>query len=945
MSASYLSLLSLSLADKLALLQSNTHGNYSPSRTVSQIAYALKISAVENGKFNKEIEAVIDFLLGDINGSGTITALSARQAEQKLEEIPDLKNTAKKISVICVSHAHIDMNWMWGYQETAAITVDTFRTILDLMKEYPDFTYSQSQASVYKIIEDHDPDMLEEIKARIKEGRWEVTASTWVETDKNMPNGESLARHILYTKRYLSKLLDIKPDSMQLDFEPDTFGHNLTVPEILNKGGVKYYYHCRAFDGESAYKWQSRNGAQIIVWKDPWWYNSEINYDTFFDMPNFCSKYKTDVILKVYGVGNHGGGPTRRDVERISDMSTWPIMPSIKFGSYHEFFKRLEAQSDNLPVINHELNFVFTGCYTSQSRIKLSNRISEDRLYEAEAFSAAAAIFSGKSKAKSFESAWQKVLFNHFHDIITGSGVIDTREYAMGEFQKVLAAAQTNTTNALREIASRIDTSSIEVEYDKNSLSEGGGVGYATEHASGFKFPQTERGNGKVRIFHLFNPTEFERESPVEINVWDWYYDTNRISIKDSEGNKSEHKITVNQSGYWGHSYFRVAFTAKIPALGYATYILTEEPRGELNLAADSGGRLDYFSDDNIILENSRIKATFTNNMTLHELLDKKTGKKLYSPQCSLRFIQENNIHGMTSWRVGPRMNAEDLNGSRNVKVHDHNLWGIKKWVRYEIKFKNSKVNVCVVLDDNSKTLRFEITADWHEVGNHEAGIPQLSFFTQLQNGKTSSYRYDIPFGTIDREEKQHDMPGNSYAVSLPQTNEDLPVMLATDSKYGFRTADNSISVNLIRSSYDPDPYPEYGVHHMVIGVAIPDDLQNQTLSKIRDELVHPTAYISGTKHTGELPLAASLFKLSGDVILSAVKTAEDSKDGKTIIIRLYDANGKGSTATLDFAKEIAKASVVDLNEIYKKPLKINGSSVSLDVPAYEVITISAEFK
>jgi len=168
--------------------------------------------------------------------------------------------------------------------------------------------------------------------------------------------------------------------------------------------------------------------------------------------------------------------------------------------------------------------------------------------------------------------------------------------------------------------------------------------------------------------------------------------------------------------------------------------------------------------------------------------------------------------------------------------------------------------------------------------------------------------------------------------------------MVVTDTKYGFRTNDSSIMVNLIRSSYDPDPYPEYGVHHISIGVAIPEDLDNKTLSKIRDEFVHPISFASGTKHAGSLPLDASLFKLSGDVILSAVKTAEDSKDGKTAIIRLYDANGKGSTAKLDFAADIANASITDLNETSRKPLAISGKSVSVDIAAYEVVTLAVDF-
>ena len=935
--------LHVSLADKLALLKAKTSGSYYASRITSQIGYALKISAVNDKKYDSRIEPVMDFLIDDIEKNGVITISAAKDAEKQLEF---MSAPAKELTVICVSHAHIDMNWMWGFQETAAITVDTFRTILDLMNEYPEFTFSQSQASVYKIIEEYAPDMLDEIKTRIKEGRWEVTASTWVETDKNMPNGESLARHILYTKRYLSKLLDIKPDSMQLDFEPDTFGHNWTVPEILSKGGVKYYYHCRAFDDETIYKWQSRNGAQVIVYKDPIWYNSDINYDSFFDMPNYAKKYGTDVMLKVYGVGDHGGGPTRRDAEIISDMMTWTVMPNIKFGTYHEFFKKLETYADNFPTVNQELNFIFTGCYTSQSRIKTATRISEDRLYEAETICAAAAVMSGKPYTKSFAKAWEKALFNHFHDIITGSGVIDTREYAMGEFQKTLAAANTNVTNALRVITSKIDTSPIELETDKHTVSEGGGVGYSVEYERGFKFPQTERGNGKTRIFHLFNSTEFDRGTPSEITVWDWNYDINRLSVNDSDGNPAEWKLTQGNSGYWGHNFFKIAVMTKVPALGYATYILTEEPRGDISITAESTGRKDYFSDDNIILENNRIKAVFTHNMILLSLLDKKTNKELKCYGGGLNYVQEDDVNGMTSWRVGPRMNEESLNSKYNVRVYEQSLGGIRKWVQYDINFKNSKANVKVSLDENSKTLKFDIIADWHEVGKHPAGIPQLNFSVKWDSDNNpKKYRYDIPFGNIDRDEKQFDMPGNSYAVALPSSSKDLPVMVAADTKYGFRSIDNSITVNLIRSSYNPDPYPEYGVHYISIGVAIPDDTQNQTLSKIRDEFIHPTAVISGTKHSGNLPLNASLFKLSGDVILSAVKTAEDSSDGKTMIIRLYDANGKGSAATVDFNKDIIKANIVDLNETNPKPVEISGNTVSVNVPAYEVVTLAVEFR
>ena len=164
-------------------------------RIVSQLNYAANLSRALDGKYAQEVKDAILWLCDAVHADGdVITKASALKAEQMLLS---LSADAKACRVHSVAHAHIDMNWMWGYQETVAVTVDTFRTVLNLMKEYPALTFGQSQASTYEIIETYAPYMLDEIKQRIREGRWEVTASTWVETDKNMASGESLARHIL----------------------------------------------------------------------------------------------------------------------------------------------------------------------------------------------------------------------------------------------------------------------------------------------------------------------------------------------------------------------------------------------------------------------------------------------------------------------------------------------------------------------------------------------------------------------------------------------------------------------------------------------------------------------------------------------------------------------------------------------------------------------------
>ncbi|MDR1440685.1 MAG: alpha-mannosidase, partial [Clostridiales bacterium] len=528
----------MTLFDKAETLRGKAGESYWASRIASQIGYALKLSAASGGRHDGAIERAIRPLAGSLEENGAITAAAARQAERALSV---LSPAAKELKIICAAHAHIDMNWQWGYQETAALTIETFRTVLDLMREYPAMTFSQSQASVYEIVEKHDREMLGEIRALVREGRWEVTASTWVEADKNMPNGESMARHILYAKSYLSRLLGISPDALQLDFEPDTFGHSMLVPEILSKGGVKYYYHCRGHDKEWLYKWQAPSGASVLACREPMWYGGPASYDMLLDAPQWCARYGVDAMLKVYGVGDHGGGPTRRDIEIIADMMEWPVMPTIKFGTFHEFFGLIERHAAKLPVVTGELNFIQTGCYTSQGRIKMANRIAEDRLYAAEAVCAAASALSQKSYAESFRKAWENTLFSQFHDILPGSCINETREYAMGRFQDTLAAANINIASAMRGIAAQIDTSAVELEFDRLATSEGAGAGLWMSQASGcwvlpgspgYRFPQTERGNGKARIYHIFNPTAFDREGPAEIAVWDWPYDLGRISVE-----------------------------------------------------------------------------------------------------------------------------------------------------------------------------------------------------------------------------------------------------------------------------------------------------------------------------------------------------------------------------------------------------------------------------
>lgn len=958
--------------DQYNLLKKEAYTNYWAKRILAQLGFAIKLSKVRNGLCKELIEAALDEVYAEYKEKGAIEKRVAQKVEM---DLMPLSAEAKKHKVICAAHAHIDMNWMWGYQETVALTIDTFRTMLTLMKEYPDFTFSQSQASTYQIIEKYYPKMLEEIKQRIHEGRWEITASTWVETDKNMPSGESLSRHILYTKQYISKLFDVPEESMELDFEPDTFGHNINVPEILTEGKIKYYYHCRGYDGHNIYRWKSPSGSSVLVYREPTWYLGPIEYDMLSYVPEFCDEYKTNLSLKVYGVGDHGGGPTRRDVEMIRDMMNWPIQPTIEFGTFHQFFHELEKDADQFPVVDRELNCVFTGCYTTQTRIKMANRFSEDKLYDAETLSTMAYLdFGNENHVDSYGKAWKKTLFNQFHDIIPGSGVMDTREFAMGEFQKILSYANGNVNSAMSAIASSIDTSAIEVEYDPMSRSEGAGVGYyVTDHEPGkpgmskYSFAQTERGNGKTRIFTLFNALQYDREEVSELTLWDWKGDLERIIITDSSGEEVPFKQVSRTEQYWQHSFVKLVILAKVPAVGYATYILKEKASTDLVKTMDQSPRVDHITDEDLVLENTKVKAVFsTINMKLISLTDKTSGKELVNketPSCFFRYVVEDDVNGMTSWRVGRYTKIVDVNETCPVAIVDSKLTGIRQWIKYQMRIENSNIDATVVLNENSKTLEFVTSIDWHEVGRNKAaagacveydgildmhrvgdvttGIPQIQFVAPFAF-ESNTYRYDIPFGTIDREALRMDVPANSFICALPNQGE-TSLMMVTDNKYGYRGADNTLTVNLIRSSFDPDRYPEYGVHNTRIGVAVCDNTENAGLIQCASEFCHPIYAISNTRHSGVAPMDYSFMKICGNAKVSAFKTTEAGD--RAAIIRLYSTETAEETVKLTFAKPVCGAEYVDLTEkVVSDKTVIDEKSVIITVPAHAIRTIKVRF-
>ncbi len=526
---------------------------------------------------------------------------AVRDAERELAPIGTV---AKTFAISCAGHAHIDMNWLWGWHETVATTIDTFETVLALMDEFPDFIYVQSQASVYQIVLEHHPEMFARIQSRVKEGRWEIVASHWVEGDRNMASGESLCRHLLYTRAFMKKHFNLAPEDITVDWSPDTFGHAHTIPSIDARGGVRHYYMCRSGDAErqAVFWWEGPDGQRVLVNKEILWYNSEVRPASANKLLEFHKKTGSREWLQVFGVGDHGGGPTRRDLRWVGEMNSWPIYPRVRFGTVKAFFAHLETLK-NLPVLKQELNYEFAGCYTTQTSIKKNNRVGEALMAEADAVAAIARAAIGRPvPAATISQGWRDVLFSHFHDILPGSGVRQTREYNSAMFQNIQAAGGQVRTQSLRALARAIDTSAggAFASSDPERL---------TEHVSVALGAGAGRSAGDVslacvvadgpRAAVVFNPTAWSRSEVVRATVWDLDTGPNGRPMRDRQyvARLSDGTVAwaqrLGDGHYWGHHYVDLAFPATVGAHGWTTVSIEEgsAARGPVEGVGQEGER------------------------------------------------------------------------------------------------------------------------------------------------------------------------------------------------------------------------------------------------------------------------------------------------------------------------------------------------------------------
>jgi alpha-mannosidase len=405
---------------------------------------------------------------------------SLRSAQSKLEVLLPYMS---QFSISAVGNSHIDMAWLWPWTETVEVVRNTFGTALQLMREYPDFKFTASTAQAYTWIEEKYPAMFREIQQRVREGRWEVVGGMWVEPDLNMPDGESLVRQIFYGKRYFQRKFGV---DINIGWNPDSFGYNWQLPQIYKRSGIDYFVTQKLLWASEFTKfpyrlfwWVSPDGSRVLTYF-PSDYANDIDP---LKMARDSAKYGPMLwnynggtnsapaggldTMYLYGVGDHGGGPTRLDLDTaLRWQKEGVVFPQIKFSTAAEYFADLEKRKDALkiPTWDGELYFQYhRGVQTTQSEEKRGNRKSEVLILDAEKLASIDTLFGGAYPQREFDDGWKNILFNQFHDILPGSGIHINYVDAARKYAETERVNRDIIRAALTDLAVRINSPGVGV--------------------------------------------------------------------------------------------------------------------------------------------------------------------------------------------------------------------------------------------------------------------------------------------------------------------------------------------------------------------------------------------------------------------------------------------------------------------------------------------------
>lgn len=795
--------------------------------------------------------------------------------DKALEVLSPIDEITRDMCIYMVGHAHIDMNWLWLWPETIDVCKNTFSTMCSLMEEYP-LTFSQSQAAVYYAMQQHHPEVFEKIKQAIKSGRWEPVVSTWTEGDNNMSCGEAIVRSILYGKRYMKQQFGTES---VVGWFPDNFGHPRTLPQIMAKSGIKYYYFARCGNGYPVFWWEAPDGSRVLAYNYGH-YNHNVDFNLPMNVVRFAARTGLEDYMHVYGVGDHGGGPTREMLDTAKQLAAELPSPKIKYTGAREYFDEILRKKQDYPVWSLELNPIFEGCYTTHGDIKRWNRESENLLPTAEKFCSIAANWGFAYPAGAFVNSWRNTCFNQFHDLLCGSAIHGSYDHSRELYEQAVEQAKQALEKSLELIAGQINT----------------------------------KGPGIPIV--VFNSCNWRRTDVVDVPS-PFAGEKTAVKISDADGN-------VYLARSMGD---RLQFTARdVPSLGYKVFWVN---RAQKPLAGS------VKASDNVI-ENQYFRVSIDPLRGVIDSVYDKTNKKELMPKNAsgalLQILLE-KPHGMSAWNIGEISGQQDLIDPGEIVVLDNGP--ARATISFDHNYNSSQIVQEVTLHDDVPRIDIRITADWQEKGGPDKDSPMLkwAFPTQIMSSEAV---FEVPFGWDERPTNGNEMCAINW-IDLP--GEGYGISLLNNCKHGFDLEDGVIRATLLRSAYEPDPIPDVGMHEILLSLyPHAGDWRQAGTVRRGVELNQPLIARVVKPQQGEFPVSRSFLSIDApNIVVTALKRAED---GGAFILRFYETDGKPCTTTITFGLPIKNVVETDLmeNEIGPKT-PVESGRLSVNVGKHEIKT------
>ncbi|MBV6458461.1 MAG: hypothetical protein HONBIEJF_01589 [Fimbriimonadaceae bacterium] len=809
-----------------------------------------------------------------------------RDALQSLGEGPAHTMTA-------VGHAHLDTAWLWPLRITHLKMAHTTANQLRLIERYPEYVFVHSQASQYEWLEQEHPKLLAQVKDAIGTGQWEVLGSMWVEADCNLTGGESLVRQFLYGKRYFRDKLGVETEDMWL---PDVFGYSAALPQILRKFGIKAFFTQKISWNQfnvfphNTFWWQGIDGSRVWTHFSPantYCGNCEPK-ELLFSVKNHKDHARCDHSLYCFGYGDGGGGPTERHIEFLRRARSCGALPEIRAKRKAlDFFREARNKSADLATWAGELYFEYhRGTYTSQAANKLSNRVSEFLLRDAEYLSCFRDDYPKTYPSAELEEAWKLVLLNQFHDIIPGSSVREVYEDSVLDYQRIEAIGEGIVQRALINLGKHFH---LEGRVRPVALFQNA----------------TERSQGSI-------PWE-EDEVPTSLSIGGDHLPVQLVEEFDER---------------------KIIFPIPREALGTVMVADLGNQPPNARFRAKAGTRR---------LENDQFSVRFDSNGNITSItsLDDRP-MEFIAPGKLGNVFQLLDDHPLfwSAWDVDiyAQETVRELLKSDSFEIVERGP--VRVAAEIVKTFGKSRIRQRISLGP-TPGIRFDTEIDWHESDT----MLKVAFPVNVNATRAT---HEIQFGNVERPTHANTSWEMAMFETCAQKWADISegghgVALINVGKYGYDIRGNVMRLSLLRSPKAPDPQCDMGLHRFTY-VLLPhyDQYYHGGVVAAAYSVNSPLRYallddVSGSDLTALPPLFSCEDR---NLVVESVKKAEDSDQ---LVVRLYECHNARGTAELSSARRIRRAWLADLEESPISELEVIDNLVMLEYKPFEILTVLVE--